>query len=204
MTNYINQPLDLNNEQMKMNLRIQENSVMLEQRTAKKIFLMKQKQLMKEEEREKVKAQFEAIQIDKNGNVSVYTQNLRIPTGFRRVVNFTNPGLIPLCRISNPDEKIFLFQFYLAEEIQYTMLLPAKCGSPTYLMKKIASVGGYVIGNTLAKRKEYLTQLVILMIENAEKAKYIPDRRGWYLDENGNLKFFQGHWTWEEAKKCAE
>ncbi|HIV38418.1 MAG TPA: hypothetical protein H9747_05380 [Candidatus Blautia stercorigallinarum] len=189
-------------EQEKMQMRIQEDATKMDIRNQKKLYLAQQKMLLKEAERERKKAQCEVVCVDQNGEVFVETKNLQIAQSRRLVTNFTHPKIIILCRIMNQEENIYLFEFDLNEEIHYAMLCPEKCGSPTYLRKKIAASGGYVMGNTPAKQKEYLAQLITLLISHAKEKIYLPDDRGWYLDENGKLKFFNGRWTWKEAFEC--
>ncbi len=191
-------------EQEKMQLRIQEDATKMDIRNQKKLYLEQQKMLLKEAERERKKAQCEVVCVDQNGEVFVETKNLQIAQSRRLVTNFTHPKIIILCRIMNQEENIYLFEFDLNEEIRYAMLCPEKCGSPTYLRKKIAASGGYVMGNTPAKQKEYLAQLITILISKAKEKKYLPDCRGWYLDENRKLGFFCGRWTWEEALECAK
>lgn len=156
-------------EQEKMQLRIQEDATKMDIRNQKKLYLEQQKMLLKEAERERKKAQCEVVCVDQNGEVFVETKNLQIAQSRRLVTNFTHPKIIILCRIMNQEENIYLFEFDLNEEIRYAMLCPEKCGSPTYLRKKIAASGGYVMGNTPAKQKEYLAQLITILISKAKE-----------------------------------
>ena len=190
--------------QGKMQLKIQEEAAKMDLRNQKKLYLEQQKMLLKEAERERKKAQCEVVSIDQNGNVLVETKNLQIAQSKRLVTNFTNPEIIILYRIMNPEEKRYLLCFDLIGETHYTMLCPEKCGNPTYLRKKTIASGGYVMGNNIAKQKEYLTQLIALLISQVKDKHYLADDRGWYLDEKGKLKFFNKKWTWKEAVKCAK
>ena len=123
--------------QGKMQLRIQEEAVKMDLRNQKKLDFEQKKMALKEAERERKKAQCEVVCVDQNGEVFVETKNLQIAQSRRLVTNFTHPQIIILCRIMNPEENIYLFEFELNEEIQYAMLSPEKCGSPTYLRKKL-------------------------------------------------------------------
>lgn len=197
-------PNSLAEEQGKMQLRIQEEAAKIDLRNRKKLDFEHQKVVLKEAEREKKKAQYEMVCIDQNGEVLVETKNLQIPQIRRKVVNFTHPEIIIFFRIMNPEEKIYLLCFDVNNETHYAMICPEKCGNPTYLRKKIIASGGYVMGNNIAKQKEYLTQLIALLISQAKDKHYLADDRGWYLDEKGKLKFFNKKWTWKEAVKCAK
>lgn len=204
MDQMVNMPMQQQQQdQWRMESRIYEDGAKTFQRNAQKLSFQRDKAILKEAERERIRSQCEMVSVDENGNVSVQTQNLQYAVPKRKVVNFVHPEIIKLCRISNAEERLYLFHFDLQEEIRSVLLWPDKCGSPTYLLKKISAEGGYVMGNTLAKRKEYVIQLLTLLIGRSKERFYLPDRRGWYLDENGKIQFFEGRWTWEEAVKCA-
>ncbi len=195
-------PLDV--EQWRMQLRIQEEATKINFKNEGKMRLEYQRNLMKEEERERRKAQFDMLKIDQNGKIFVETQNLQIQKVQREVANFLHPEMMELCRIKNPNDKLFLLTFDLNREIQYAILNPEKCGSPTYLIKKIAASGGYIMANNQAKKKEFVLQLITFLISQTREKIYLPERREWYVDENQKLRFFLGRWTWEEASKCAK
>ena len=92
----------------------------------------------------------------------------------------------------------------MLDDLRYAMFDCTKCGSPTYVLKKWAAIGVEIFAPTLAAKKKYALQLMTLLIHNANRREKLPDRRGWYIDENGKLQFFQGRWTWEEALGCVK
>lgn len=65
-------------------------------------------------------------------------------------------------------------------------------------MKKLIAMGGQIMGENVAKRKEYVLQIVSLAIVNAHTEIFLPDDRGWYIDENKKLKFYCAKYTWKE------
>ena len=185
-------------------IKIAEEDYKQERRFQRQISYLQQKSFLAEEERERKKAQCDLLSIDDGGNIRVQTTNLRINVDERRVANFSNPEISIFERLENAEEKIYLFNCNIQEDVRYTMLDYTKCGSPTYILKKWTSIGAEIFAATLAVKKQYALQLVTLLIQNAERREKLPDRRGWYETENGEIRFFQGRWTWEEALKCAK
>lgn len=191
-------------EQHKSDLRIQEDVIKLENRTKRQRDCLEQRSLMREKEREALKSQFDMLLIDENGLVKVKTENLRIKADPRAVTNFTRPEISVLQRLTNQTEKLYIFSCELLQEFRYVILDVNQCGSSTYLLRKLSGIGAQILAPTLAKQKEYASQLITLLILQNNREDKVPDARGWFLDENGNLRFFNGRWTWEEAKRCAK
>ena len=54
------------------------------------------------------------------------------------------------------------------------------------------------MGENIAKRKEYALQIVSLAIVNSQMVISIPDERGWYIDRNEKLAFYNAKYTWKE------
>lgn len=185
-------------------IRVAEDDYKQEHRLQRKLQFMQQKSLMAEEERERKKSQCDLLSIDESGIIRVQTTNLRINADARRVANFSHPEILVFERLKNDAEKIYLFCCNIQGDIRYALFDYTKCGSPTYIIKKIAAIGAEIFAPTLAEKKKYVLQLVTLLIQNAERREKLPDRRGWYTDENGELHFFQGRWTWEEVLECVK
>lgn len=160
--------------------------------------------LEREAERELAKAQCEVIYVDDDGIVHSDTQNLRVSPIDRKITNFTHPEITLYVRNENRDEVLYLMTFDLDGDIQFVFLLPQKCQSPTYIIGKIAEKGGTFFAGKQADCKKYARQLVTLLIRNNEARLIIPDRRGWFVDENDKMEFFNGKWTWKEALVCAK
>lgn len=166
---------------------------------------LQQKSLLAEEERERKKSQCDLLSVDESGNIRIQTTNLRINANARKVANFTNPEITILERLENEMEKLYLFNCNMSDDdLRYAMLDYTKCGSPTYVLKKWAAIGAEILAPTLAVKKQYALQLLALLIHNSNRRIKLPDRRGWYVDENDEIKFFQERWTWEEALRCAK
>lgn len=161
------------------------------------------KGLIAEEERERKKSQCDVLSIDAEGNLRMQTENLRIDAPERRVTNFAYPEIVILERLKNRDEKMYLFTCNLKNDLHFALFAREKCGSGTYVLKQMSAIGAEIFAPTLARKKQYAQQIFTLLIQNATKVQVLPERRGWYVDENGKLQFFQGRWTWEEAVKCA-
>lgn len=189
-------------EQFRSNLRMQEEEHRQEIRALKQGETARQKLLLREEERERKKAQFDMITIAQDGTVRVKTQNLFLEGKARAVVNFLNPKILIFRRIEQEDERIYLFEAKFQSEKKFALLEQQKCGNPTYLLRKISSIGGQFFVATVAQQKTLVLQLFSVLVMNSKMEIWIPDEPGWYFDENDSLKFFSGRWTWKEALKC--
>lgn len=185
-------------------IRAAENDYKQERRLQRNLSYLQQKAFLSEEERERKKSQCDLLSIDDGGNIRVQTTNLRIDANARRVANFSHPEILIFERLENEEEKVYLFCCNIQKDEKYTMLDYTKCGSPTYIIKKFATIGAEIFAPTLAVKKQYALQLVTLLIQNAERREKLPDCRGWYETECGEIRFFQRRWTWEEALKCAK
>lgn len=185
-------------------IRVAEDDCKQERRLQRKLQFLQQKSFLAEEDRERKKSQCDLLSIDESGNIRVQTTNLRIDANARKVANFTQPEITILERLENETEKIYLFTCNMLDDLRYAMFDCTKCGSPTYVLKKWAAIGVEIFAPTLAVKKKYALQLMTLLIHNANRREKLPDRRGWYIDENGKLQFFQGRWTWEEALGCVK
>lgn len=185
-------------------IRIAEEDYKQERRLQRNISYLQQKSIIAEEERERKKAQCDFLSIDDNGNIRMQTTNLRINVNARRVANFSHPEITIFERLKNENEKIYLFSCNILDDLRYVMFDYTKCGSSTYILKKCAAIGAEIFAPTLAIKKRYALQMLALLLQKPNARIKLPDRRGWYIDENGKLQFFQGRWTWEEALKCVK
>lgn len=189
-------------ERMKADARIEEDFRKQQNRQALRLQLEEKKNLVKEYERELRKAQTDVITISEQGVVEVQTQDLRININPRVVTNFFFPEITIFRRLKNPTQEIYMFSADYSEQIHFVFLEPQKCGSGTYLMRRLAKIGCQIFAPTQALRKSYATQLMSLLILQRKNDFAVPDRREWYLDESGKIKFFNGQWTWEELAEC--
>lgn len=193
-----------NYERAKAEMRIEEDFQKQKNRQALRLHTEQKKNLVREEERELKKAQTEILSISEQGVVEVQTQNLRINVKPRIVTNFFFPEIVIFRRLKNLSQEIYMFYADFNQEIKYVFLEPEKCGSGTYVLKKFAKIGCQIFAPTLAMKKTYATQLITLLITQLKDSFVVPDRREWYLDESGKIKFFEGKWTWEELEKCVK
>lgn len=191
-------------ERVKAEIKIQEDFQKQKNRQALRLNTEHQKNLIREEERELKKAQTEVIAISEQGVVEVQTQNLRINVNPRIITNFFFPEIAAFRRLKNPSQEIYMFCADFNQEIKYVFLDPGECGSGTYVLKKLAKIGCQIFAPTLAMKKTYATQMITLLITQMKDNFVVPDRREWYIDESGEIKFFEGKWTWEELEECVK
>ncbi len=191
-------------ERMKADARIEEDFCKQQNRQTLRLQLEEKKNLVKEYERELRKAQTDVITISEHGVVEVQTQDLRINMDPRIVANFIFPEIVVFRRLKNQTQEIYMFFADLNQEIKYVFLDPGECGSGTYVLKKLAKIGCQIFAPTLAMKKTYATQMITLLITQMKDNFVVPDRREWYIDESGEIKFFEGKWTWEELEECVK
>ncbi len=185
-------------------IRMAEDDYKNNGRLQRQAFCLRQKSLAAEEERERKKAQCDLLSIDESGNIRVQTTNLRIDANARKVTNFTQPQIVVFERLGNDMQKIYMFFCSIQTEDRFVMLDSRECGSPTYILKKISSIGAEIFAPTLAMKKQYALQLMALLLQTRDTPRKLPERRGWYKDESGKIQFFVGRWTWEEAMECTK
>lgn len=191
-----------NYERAKLEMRIEEDFRKQKNRQALRLHTEQKKNLVREEERELKKAQTEILSISEQGVVEVQTQNLRINMDPRIVANFFFPEIAVFRRLKNQTQEIYLFFADLNNSVRYVFLNPEKCGSGTYLLKQFAKTGFQIFAPTLAMRKTYAIQMLALVVMHTKEVFVVPDRREWYIDKSGEIKFFEGEWTWEELEEC--
>ncbi|MCF2554407.1 hypothetical protein [Faecalicatena contorta] len=194
----------LMNEQMKSSIKIYEDSIKKDQWYNMQMCLANYKSLLREEESERKKARVDVLRISENGEVISETKNLRIKSEARRNFNFQFPEIIILKHLENQSEKLFLFYFEINGSESYFILEPVRCSSGSYLLRKINGNGGEVFAPNLAMKKDLARQLITLCVKQSTNKIWLPDKRGWIEGKDGKITFFNGKWTWEEAKKCAE
>lgn len=157
--------------------------------------------VFREIERQARKAQMDTVSIDTDGQVIVQTQNLTIQGKKRFATNFTNPEIIVLERLKDSRQKLYLLQVSFNEKIVYTILRPDKCGNSGYLLRKIGSFGGMILGASASDQKNYALQLFCILIQTVKETLKIPDEEGWYIDADGIMGFWDRELTWKEAEK---
>lgn len=181
-------------------MKLQEEDQRLAIRENHQISLYQKKIQIKEAERERRKSQIDLVEMSADGVLTVRTENLQMATPQRMVCNFKNPEIFVFKRLENREEMRYLFSFECAGEIRKVWLEKEKVGNGNYLLKQLASVGGQILGENLGKRKEYATQIVAMAVTNSKVTEYIPDKKGWYIDEKNNVKFYSKMYAWEEIK----
>ncbi len=196
---------ELQKEAFKSQIRVFEAGAKNTLRVNSQEAVEERRSIRKERERELKKAQVNELVIDNNtGEVFVRTKNLRIQNVDRLGANFSHPEIIVLERMKNPSEKLYMLLIDLNEQIQWSVLLPEKCGKSSYLMRKITALGGIILGATASDRVDYVTQLFAILKASSKTTWQIPDQEGWCIDRQGKIVFWEKKITWEEAMKCTK
>lgn len=194
---------NFNQQVLSSQMKLQEENQRLAMRENHQISVYQKKLLFKEEERERRKSQIDLVEMSTDGVLTVRTQNLQMDARARMVCNFFYPEIIIYKRCKRPEEVIYQLHFELSKTIKFVWLKKENVGNSSYIMKKITATGGQIMGENVAKRKEYAIQIVSLAIINAHTEIFIPDDRGWYIDENAKLKFYNAKYTWKEITNYA-
>lgn len=145
----------------KQNIRSQSQEVSHEKRL-----------LRNEEERERRKTQTEVIEVSSQGELTIKTQNLMVEAGARKLANFHNPYVMHFINLDNREKKLFLFCCTVNNEERNIFLLPAKCGSGTYLLRALGSIGCEIYAPSLAEQKKYAQQMFAALI-NGDRQKNV-------------------------------
>ena len=164
----------------------------------KKLELDQARESFREAHRERRKAQCEVVSIDANGIPNIRTENLLIPTQYRKLCNFQNPDLIEL---RNPKNGEIHFRFESVRENQRVVFFisGSKCGNGRYLLKKFNAAGCEIFASSLRKQEQYLMKLWTKLRADCNKYVYVPERIGWQTDENGSYIFVkEGAFLWND------
>lgn len=166
--------------------------------------LMKQKNILKEKERELQKSQVDVVKIRTDGTVIVQTENLRVDTKARYVVNAEFPSLTNVKKIDNDNHLLFLFEASINEKHVFTFLKADRISDGGYLLRKLGNIGVCVYADKQTEKKKLILSLIFCLREGEAPTLFLPESRGWYKDETGKIQFHEGKFTWQEAVECAQ
>lgn len=174
-------------EAYKADIEIRKNAVKLQQN----LEMRGQIALQNEAEREIRKGQSDVIEILEDGKVVVETRNLRVNMAPRVVANLSNPEMIKLVHAEKPTEYIWMFVGIVKADWKAVFLSLDKLESPRYLMKKIVELGAEIFACSSAEEKWMVKKLVRKLIHDSRRYKWIPEQIGWFVDEDGKIKFYE-------------
>ena len=165
-----------------------------------KLCIQAKKTEMREKESENKRGIYEEISVDDNGKPHIITRNLQITACPRELTNMYFPQLYIVARSSCLSEQIFVLFCQVAEKEEIVYLDPKKVGSGTYILGKFTA-SGICIFAPMTKAKDYVRQLICLLVKNSTKA-VIPEEPGWIETEEGKFSFVtEGRMTWKEIIK---
>lgn len=180
---------------------VQKEGAKTEIRVNAKLHLNEMKMRRKEEEEERKRGIFEQVAITENGQIIVATQNLQIQAADRKFTNMYMPEMYALRRNGDMMVAAYMLTCKVAGEEKAVFLDSQKVGSGTYVLKKMASEGIGIMSAT-AKAKEYIRQLVAILLGRSVPEIVIPDGQGWMKREDGKFQFVgEDDWTWEKLGK---
>lgn len=172
---------------------------------AKEIAVSKEKVKMRAAERQSKKAEYDSPFIHPNdGYVCIETKNSIVEFPPIRIANFCFPQIFIIHRLEGSDEKIFQFTCRIGQQEKHIFLLETKCNRPSYLLNSLMSIGCEINTDSESKRKDYVYKLWTMLINEHRYDIWIPDKNGWYKDENGNIRFWKEAYTWESLIKLTK
>lgn len=172
---------------------------------AKEIAVSEEKIKMRAAERQSKKAEYDSPFIHPNdGYVCIETKNSIVEFPPIRIANFCFPQILTIHRLEGSDEKIFQFTCQIGQQEKRIFLLEKKCNRPSYLLNSLMGIGCEISTDSESKRKDYVYKLWTMLINEHRYDIWIPDKNGWYKDENGNIRFWKEAYTWESLIKLTK
>lgn len=172
-------------EAQKAQIEIQKNEI----KQIQKMYMKNQIRLCDEAEREIKKSQCDIVEFQEDGKVIAKTLNLRVDAIPRAVTNVEYPEMIKLVNTAKPTEFVWMFVGCLNSEWKQTFLSPDKVDSVSYLSKKLSGIGIEFYARTYADERWIMKKFVRKLIHNSSRYKWIPEKMGWYVDEDGSVNF---------------
>lgn len=149
------------------------------------------------------KAQCEEILLDGDGVPVIVTRNLRIDGKPRQLANFTKPEVIKLIKANEVESMYFILTFMLNGKPEYAFISEKRSGQASYLLRKIRSAGAVIKASSAAREKQYVLLLWGYLLKTSSKVKIVPERRGWYKDNDKIFFCKEGECTWEDVIRLA-
>lgn len=176
-------------EQLKLNSYIQ--------RTEAKLWI-------KAQENELQRSHFHSIALNSDGSI-VEIESSSVPNSTKNLVcNMQNPRLTELCHYGAESDKIYQLDANVNNHPVSVFLDSERLGSGSYLCKKFMTSGITFFSDSTARRKQYATDLICLLVGKCEKTTLVYDNPGWYLTPENNFIFVKKEETsWATLMKKA-
>lgn len=182
-------------------MRVQEAAVKQQNREIIRRGSEELRYLRQEEIQERRKGQVEMLAINTNGLPIVYTENVYAGKKERVCSNIYFPYITEVRRLENESDFVYVFQGITGQLEKRIVLNPAQCGCGSYVIRALGSIGGQIYASKAKLQKQYAVFLITYLISECMSIVKVPDYRGWYLDEEKNIFFFEGE-SWKELEKC--
>lgn len=171
----------------------------------KEVAISKEKAEIRAVERQLKKIEFDAPFIHPaDGSVCIETQNCMVQSPPMRMTNFCFPEILIIHHLGETDEKIYQFTCRIGQGNKNFFLSEKKCNSPSHILNKLMNIGGQINEDSESKRKVFIQKLFTMLINEHRKDVWIPDRKGWYKDKNGQIRFWKEAYTWESLIKLTK
>lgn len=152
-----------------------------------------------EAEREKRKAQFDAVLLDELGRVIVEVCNTRRKYDPRVVTNFSEPKLIIFQNFIT-EERIYKVSLIIGKTKTAIWLRDEDLGDAKAMLKKFNRAGAEFLSNKSSERKNLMLQLWAILVKNAKIVR-VADRPGWMIADDKMVFVDEEVLTWETLMK---
>lgn len=163
---------------------------------------------LSEMRRQAHKAEYTDLELMQSGELMIKVQSLLISVPDRKIANFRLIDAVELR--STGGEKDVLCIFIEINERKADILLDKKkIGQTGYFLKKIVQSGGQIFIEKRSRKEEVLNLLWQKILELVSRPENncieIPEKRGWNVNQHGELRFAkEGETLWEDIKKASK
>lgn len=195
----------LQQEQMRANVEMQKEIAKANIKVESQLRVASEKMRMREANQQRRKSQFESVEISDTGEVLLKTQNTLIDSIPRRLTNLRCPVLTELRNFERQKEKLYVLECSVNSVNKTLFFNEEKVGNPTYILKKIRSIGGIVFADLQSDEKKYVLRFWGMLVLLHREIIWLPERGGWFEDGTHKIRFCrEGSLTWREAEELAK
>lgn len=136
------------------------------------------RELRKEARAEQKRKNYQKVEIDAAGNLSVFTENLSIDAQRRRVSNLQVFALDTFIRLSQPSNIVFRLRGKVSEKDANIYFEKRNTGRTAYLVRRLRE-NGVEFYPAESEINGIIQQLWAQLLQRACEKTYIPDKPGW-------------------------
>lgn len=193
--------LGLQRDYVKNQMEIIKKATITEQTEACKERYQEKRLFLKEAS----KRQYDELDIDRNGNVTMVTRNPIFPVPAVSITNMKSPQVFTLDSICSNRKQYCILCCYINNEITHVYLDRSRLTKGGYLLGKLSAAGITWTIKTSMKAVHLFTQLITELINNDDEKIFLPEDIGWQTLDSGELKYIEeGEPTWKKIIEWAK